>query len=202
MDMLAQMDWGTWFLAVLIFGVCLFLIIVVLLQRGRGGGLAGAFGGGGGSSAFGAKTGDVFTWITVVLAAVFILLACVGNFVFDRSARDAAVATPATVPSTAPSTTDSAPINITPEGSVQLEAIPTGDGPINVPAGGGPVPIKVTPSGTVQPADSAAPQPAPADNAAATDDASGAAGDEPAPSEKKEDDSGGSDESGGGGEDR
>ncbi len=62
------------------------LMLVILLQKGRGGGLAGAFGGGGGSSAFGAKTGDVFTWITVVVAAVFILLAIGANFVFDQSA--------------------------------------------------------------------------------------------------------------------
>jgi len=61
---------------------CLLLIIVILLQKGRGGGLAGAFGGAGGHSAFGAKTGDVFTWITVALTAVFVLVAIIGNFTF------------------------------------------------------------------------------------------------------------------------
>lgn len=54
--------------------VAIFLILLVLVQRGRGGGLAGALGGMGGSSAFGAKAGDVFTRITVVAAAVWILL--------------------------------------------------------------------------------------------------------------------------------
>ena len=74
-------------LAVLMIIVCCLLMIVVLIQKGRGGGLAGAFGGAGGSSsAFGAKTGDVFTWITVALAAVFVLLAVVGNYAFDESA--------------------------------------------------------------------------------------------------------------------
>lgn len=63
--------------------VCLLLIIVILLQRGRGGGLAGAFGGAGGHSAFGAKTGDVFTWVTVALTGVFLLLAIIANFVFE-----------------------------------------------------------------------------------------------------------------------
>ncbi len=53
----------------------LFLICLVLIQRGKGGGLAGAFGGVGGSSAFGTKAGDTFTKITVVTAAVWILMA-------------------------------------------------------------------------------------------------------------------------------
>ncbi len=51
-----------------------FLIALVLIQRGRGGGLAGAFGGAGGQSAFGTKAGDLFTRITVVVAALWILL--------------------------------------------------------------------------------------------------------------------------------
>ena len=85
MNLLAQMSWGQWLFAVTIIGICLLLMLVILLQKGRGGGLAGAFGGGGGSSAFGAKTGDVFTWITVIVAAVFILLAIGANFAFDQS---------------------------------------------------------------------------------------------------------------------
>ncbi len=59
--------------------VALFLILLVLVQRGRGGGLAGALGGMGGSSAFGAKAGDVFTKITVVVATLWILLCIVGT---------------------------------------------------------------------------------------------------------------------------
>ncbi|MDA0253400.1 MAG: preprotein translocase subunit SecG [Planctomycetota bacterium] len=51
-----------------------FLIALVLIQRGRGGGLAGAFGGAGGQSAFGTKAGDLFTRITVVAAAIWIIL--------------------------------------------------------------------------------------------------------------------------------
>ncbi len=62
--------------------VCVFLIIIILLQRGRGGGLSGAFGGAGGQTPFGAKTGDVFTWITVVMTAVFLLLTVMLNFIF------------------------------------------------------------------------------------------------------------------------
>jgi len=79
------MSWPQWMLSVVIICICLFLMLVILLQRGRGGGIAGAFGGGGGSGAFGAKTGDVFTWITCVVAGIFVVLAVVANFVFDKS---------------------------------------------------------------------------------------------------------------------
>lgn len=61
-------------LGFLLVFVAFFLIALVLIQRGRGGGLAGAFGGAGGQSAFGTKAGDVFTRITVGVAAVWILL--------------------------------------------------------------------------------------------------------------------------------
>jgi preprotein translocase subunit SecG len=57
--------------------VCILLIIVVLLQKGRGGGLSGAFGAGAGSSAFGTRTGDVFTWVTIVLTGLFLVLAII-----------------------------------------------------------------------------------------------------------------------------
>lgn len=54
--------------------VSVFLILVILVQRGRGGGLTGALGGMGGQSAFGTKAGDLFTKITIVVAAIWILL--------------------------------------------------------------------------------------------------------------------------------
>ncbi|MFA5865642.1 MAG: preprotein translocase subunit SecG [Phycisphaerae bacterium] len=69
-------------IGILFIIVCLLLVIIILLQRGRGGGLAGAFGGSGGHSAFGSKTGDVFTWVTVALTGIFLLLSIVANFVF------------------------------------------------------------------------------------------------------------------------
>jgi len=52
----------------------LFLIVLVLIQRGKGGGLAGAFGGMGGQSAFGTKAGDLFTRVTIGVAAFWIIL--------------------------------------------------------------------------------------------------------------------------------
>jgi preprotein translocase subunit SecG len=54
------------------------LILLVLIQQGRGGGLAGAFGGMGGQSAFGTKAGDLFTKITIFVAAFWIIL-CVAT---------------------------------------------------------------------------------------------------------------------------
>ena len=64
----------------------LFLILLVLIQRGRGGGLAGALGGAGGQSAFGTKAGDVFTKITVGVAAFWILLCILALNVLGRQA--------------------------------------------------------------------------------------------------------------------
>jgi preprotein translocase subunit SecG len=62
----------------------LFLILLVLIQRGRGGGLTGALGGAGGQSAFGTKAGDVFTRITVIVAACWILLCILAINVLGR----------------------------------------------------------------------------------------------------------------------
>ncbi|KPK77195.1 MAG: hypothetical protein AMJ79_04035, partial [Phycisphaerae bacterium SM23_30] len=71
------MRWWASALAVFFTIVCIVLIIIVLLQKGRGGGLSAAFGGAGGHSAFGSKTGDVFTWATIVIVGLFLLLAMV-----------------------------------------------------------------------------------------------------------------------------
>jgi len=80
--MTALVRFGLGFL--LVFSA-LFLIALVLIQRGRGGGLAGAFGGAGGQSAFGTKAGDVFTRITVIVAACWILLCILAINLLGRS---------------------------------------------------------------------------------------------------------------------
>jgi preprotein translocase subunit SecG len=64
---------GKLLMIVLLF-TALFLIVLILIQRGKGGGLAGAFGGMGGQSAFGTKAGDLFTRITIGVAAFWIIL--------------------------------------------------------------------------------------------------------------------------------
>jgi preprotein translocase subunit SecG len=76
-------------LNVVIVLLTLFLIGIILIQRGKGGGLAGAFGGMGGSSAFGTKTGDVFTKITVGVAIAWILLSMLMVVLTNRRNRSA-----------------------------------------------------------------------------------------------------------------
>ena len=72
------------FLGFMLITTSLFLILLVLIQWGRGGGLAGALGGMGGQSAFGTKAGDVFTKITVGVAAFWILLCVLAINVLGR----------------------------------------------------------------------------------------------------------------------
>jgi preprotein translocase subunit SecG len=73
-----------WLITGLFMFVCLILILLVLIQKGRGGGLSSAFGGSGGNTAFGSKTGDVLTWATSVIFALFVILAAVLNLVANR----------------------------------------------------------------------------------------------------------------------
>src|SRR4029077_19376946 len=62
------------FLTILYVFVCLFLILVVLLQAGRGGGMGAAFGGSSQTVFGGAGAGNFLTRLTVVMAAMFMLL--------------------------------------------------------------------------------------------------------------------------------
>ncbi len=71
------------FLSIALVTIALLLIGLILLQKNRGAGLSGAFGGVGGHSAFGTKTGDFLTWVTVGLVTVFLLLNIAGNFIFE-----------------------------------------------------------------------------------------------------------------------
>lgn len=65
------------FVAVLFVLCSLALILIVLMQKGKGGGLSAAFGGGAASGLLGSKTGDFLTWVTIVLAGLFLGLAVV-----------------------------------------------------------------------------------------------------------------------------
>lgn len=76
------MGFVTVLLGILLFLTAVFLIVLVLIQRGKGGGLAGAFGGMGGQSAFGTKAGDLFTRITIGVAAFWIILCIISVKVF------------------------------------------------------------------------------------------------------------------------
>ena len=71
---LAAVDWRHYMFMIPLMILSVFLILVILVQRGRGGGLTGALGGMGGQSAFGTKAGDLFTRITIIVAAIWVLL--------------------------------------------------------------------------------------------------------------------------------
>ncbi|MEI7836089.1 MAG: preprotein translocase subunit SecG [Planctomycetota bacterium] len=87
------------FLATLFIIICVLLIFVVLLQKGRGGGLSAAFSGMG-SSAFGTRVGDVLTWVTIVMTALFLVLATAVTLRFKpaSAAADAPTFIPAQMP--------------------------------------------------------------------------------------------------------
>ena len=82
---IAAVPWYSALVNALVMILGIFLIFLVLIQRGKGGGLAGAFGGAGGSSAFGSRAGDMFTRITIVAAAIWILLIMVHTKVVQYS---------------------------------------------------------------------------------------------------------------------
>ena len=108
----------------------LFLILLVLIQRGRGGGLTGVLGGAGGQSAFGTKAGDVFTRITVGVAAFWIGLCILAlNLLGQRESLFSGTlggnAPQAIMPTTPPTGAQPGP-----------GGVPTGGG---APAGGGEV---------------------------------------------------------------
>jgi protein translocase SecG subunit len=71
-----------WLLGLLFVLVCVFLIGAVLLQKGKGGGLGAALGGAG-TSAFGTKTGDAWTVVTIVLTSLYLLIAAVATYTFS-----------------------------------------------------------------------------------------------------------------------
>ncbi|MBJ7303464.1 MAG: preprotein translocase subunit SecG [Gemmataceae bacterium] len=70
----AMLEWFPPVLNILIWLVSVFLILLILIQKGKGGGLAGAFGGPGGQSAFGSKTADAFTKITLYVAGIWVAM--------------------------------------------------------------------------------------------------------------------------------
>jgi len=143
----------TTILTIVIVTVCVLLIGLVLLQKNRGAGLSGAFGGVGGHSAFGTKTGDMLTWVTVGLAAVFLLLAVVANYVFVPEtpligAQPAPAGTEQPIGAQAPSPTPVQP-------AMPLSPTPGQGAPPSPSPGQGPAPAP----GQVQPIQAPPPQP-------------------------------------------
>ena len=100
-------------LTIAFVAVSVLLIGLVLLQKNRGAGLSGAFGGVGGHTAFGTKTGDFLTWVTVSLTALFLLLSIAGNYVFEP-VKSGAAAPAATAPPGSSTPTPVMPVSPTP----------------------------------------------------------------------------------------
>ena len=146
------MTLGQGILLVAIMAISVLTILVILIQRGRGEGLAGAFGGGGGGSAFGAKTGDVFTGITVAFACVFLLLNVLGNYVFLPPSADAAA--PARQPANPLPESTTMPV------SVPVKAVPVQ--PNQAPPPAAPTPEAPAPVNSAPPSGGGNPEPAPA----------------------------------------
>ena len=136
----------------------LFLILLVLVQRGRGGGLAGALGGMGGQSAFGTKAGDLFTRITVGVAAFWIVLCILATNLLSRqqsllSSELGGAAPQATAP-------------MTPTQPMTTPLPPAGGGEAGTPAADESLSLPGTPAATAPAATEPATETAPATPAA------------------------------------
>src|ERR1043166_2100265 len=109
MYLVAALDWRHYLFMIPLMLLSIFLVLVILVQRGRGGGLTGALGGMGGQSAFGTKAGDLFTRITIVVAAIWILLSMgalkVLNPIGERPRDEDSPATVVNPEATPPATT-------------------------------------------------------------------------------------------------
>lgn len=135
---LAANQWLVGGLVVLGIVASVLMILTILIQRPQGGGLAAAFGGAGagsGQTAFGAKTGDALTIMTIVVF-IFWLLVSMGLVYATKSPRPtpgapqnlapAGATTPETegaVPPAAAGSTDPA----------RLPETPATDAPVPVP---------------------------------------------------------------------
>jgi len=91
---------------------CVSLILIVLIQKGRGGGLSGAFGGAMASGILGSKTGDFLTWVTIVLAGVFLTIAVVMARFYRPDVSEFGEDAPATQQLPAPPEQPSAPVGM------------------------------------------------------------------------------------------
>lgn len=149
-------------LMVVFLVICALVILTILVQRPQGGGLAGAFGGGSGSgqTAFGTKTGDALTVLTISMFVVYLAGAIVLNFGTRAAVRPAeetisAPGTPVSPPGTAPTGTAPAPTTGTPTTNAPTTETPASPTPAPE-SGTAPAPAPVPPA--TAPADPSAPK--------------------------------------------
>jgi preprotein translocase subunit SecG len=102
MVLLAAVDWLHYLFMIPLALLSVFLVLVILVQRGRGGGLTGALGGMGGQSAFGTKAGDLFTRITIIVAAIWVLLSMASLKILNQRSATAGLNPNARSRATAP----------------------------------------------------------------------------------------------------
>jgi preprotein translocase subunit SecG len=142
--------------------VSLTMILIVLIQKPQGGGLSGAFGsssdGGAGQTAFGAKTGDVLTTLTISIFIVFLVSAAGLNYVVRPSAapveEEASTAAGADGSESTPGirTESGETINLTP-GEGPIPGLEEGEVPAMPPSDSPPAPPTVDPDLDMPPAD-------------------------------------------------
>ncbi|MEI7656786.1 MAG: preprotein translocase subunit SecG [Phycisphaerae bacterium] len=132
--------WPGWLVGIIIalfLFVCVILVLAVLIQKPQGGGLASAFGGGAsaGQTAFGTKTGDALTVVTISVFGLYLLLAIILNFAsqphpVSPEAQASSTSTPAEG-TTTPAQGTTPPADAAP---ATTPAAPAGEQPATAPA--------------------------------------------------------------------
>lgn len=170
-------QWLIGLMVVFFLFISLCMMLIVLIQRPQGGGIAGAFGGGGaegaGQTAFGAKTGDVLTTVTIGIFVVFIGSAIALNYLVrpPKAIDETTIGAPAGAPGAAPGTAETTPATTAPAATTpanpagtaaapaspaQPGAQPDADGKFRTDTPSGSiesvVPIEVIPAGQPLPA--------------------------------------------------
>ena len=112
-------------LTLLFIIVSVALVLIVLVQRPQGGGLTGAFGGGAGTdTAFGGRTGDALTVMTIAAFTIYLLVAIGLNITSNMMIRAAAEPAANSAPASAPAPTDAPAGANTGTGAAPEQAIP------------------------------------------------------------------------------
>lgn len=153
--------WPGWLVGIIIalfLFVCVILVLAVLIQKPQGGGLASAFGGGAsaGQTAFGTKTGDALTVVTISVFALYLLLAIILNY----AAQPQVVSPePQAEGTTAPAETPAAPA----DGAAAPAATPPADAAPAAPTGeqpAAPAPAETVPAAPAPTTPPTQPEPA------------------------------------------